>query len=150
MLIMFFQRSRSILYAIQFYRRCRYNRKRKYPWWVYRRDRLPIVPGYLCGSVTGSTGASNALGVLTEPGQQNKYTLELWARLKISAFSGTYSTAYDIVSTASGNSKIYIENSLVTFMLTDDSDNVYRATARHTDFDESMHIAAVYSPDGFL
>ena len=28
----------------------------------------PIVPGYLCGSVTGSTGASNALGVLTEPG----------------------------------------------------------------------------------
>jgi hypothetical protein len=110
----------------------------------------PLVPGYLCGSVTGSTGVSNSLGVLTEPGQQNKYTIELWARLKISAFSGTYSTAYDIVSTATGNSKIYIENSLVTFMLTDDSDNVYRATARHTDFDESMHIAAVYSPDGFF
>lgn len=110
----------------------------------------PIVPGYLCGSLTGPTGVSNDLGVLTEPGQQNKYTIELWARLKISAFSGTYSTAYDIVSTATGNSKIYIENSLVTFMLTDDSDNVYRATARHTDFDESMHIAAVYSPDGFF
>ena len=110
----------------------------------------PIVPGYLCGSLTGPTGVSNSLGVLTEPGQQNKYTIELWARLKISAFSGTYSTAYDIVSTATGNSKIYIENSLVTFMLTDDSNNVYRATARHTDFDESMHIAAVYSPDGFF
>lgn len=108
-----------------------------------------IVPGYECGTISDSSHVENLIGCLTEISRQKSYTLELWAKLKVNPFSGYYTTAYDIISTVDGNCKVYIENSFVTVMLTASDSTIYRASVKHSDFDQSMHIAVVYTPSQF-
>jgi hypothetical protein len=107
-----------------------------------------IVPGHECGTIS-SGSIDNPLGYFTEASRQKSYTIELWAKLKVNPFSGYYDTPYDIIGTSDGYTKIYIQNSFVTFMITDSEGTVYRARVKHADFDESMHIAAVYSTSNF-
>lgn len=116
----------------------------------YTAGTLPqIVPGYECGTIADSSVVENIIGCLTEVSRQKAYTVEVWAKLKVNAFSGYYSTAYDVISTVDGNCKIYVENSFVTVMLTALDGTVYRARVKHADFDESMHIVFVYSASQF-
>jgi hypothetical protein len=107
-----------------------------------------IVPGYECSTIS-SGSIDNPMGYFTEASRQKSYTIELWAKLKVNPFSGYYTTPYDIIGTSDGYTKVYIENSFVTFMITDSEGTVYRARVKHADFDESMHVVAVYSTSNF-
>lgn len=108
-----------------------------------------IVPGYECSTISPSSQVENLIGCFTDISRQKSYSVEIWAKLKVNPFSGYYSSPYDIISSINGYTKVYIENSFVTFMITDSDGVEHRASIKHSDFDESMHIVAVYSLSQF-